>query len=428
MAQAYLAENMGKEAVFSLFVRRLPRNRNYLLACGLDDVLAYLEEMQFDAEAIEYLDSLGMFKHEFLEWLGTFRFSGDVFAVPEGTVVFANEPILEVSGPIAEAQIVETFIMNQVHLQTTLASKAARVVTAARGRSIVDFGPRRMHGVDAALKAARAFHIAGVTATSNVYAGKIYGVTATGTMAHSFVQAWDQEADAFRAFARCYPGTILLVDTYDTVRGVERVCELARQLGESFRIRGVRLDSGDLVDLAFQSRKILDAAGLNHVEIFASSSLDEHAIDAILSAGAPIDGFGVGTKMGVSEDAPSLDIAYKLCAYGGEGRLKTSTGKPVLPGRKQVFRNVQDERACGDVITRADEQTLGRPMLEQVMAGGRRVNSPRVSLDQARENARRQIEALPDQIRALAPAVEPYPVSVSDRLRADQQRIIRTMG
>lgn len=427
MAQAYVAEDMHDEAVFSLFVRRLPERRNYLLACGLDDVLAYLEKLRFESDGLDHLQTLGLFGNRFLDWLADFRFSGEVHAVAEGTPIFADEPILEVTAPIAEAQIAETFIMNQVHLQTTLASKASRVVTAARGRTVVDFGPRRMHGTDAAVKAARAFHIAGVDATSNVFAGKVYGVETRGTMAHSFVQAWDREEDAFRSFVRLYPETVLLVDTYDTLRGVERVCALAREMEEDFRVRAIRLDSGDLKQLAFEARRILDDSGLKDVEIFASSSLDEDAIADIVRADAPITGFGVGTNMGVSSDAPSLDIAYKLCAYAGKGRLKTSTGKPVLPGRKQVFRNECEGFPVGDMIARREEELPGTPLLEPVMRNGHRIAEGSVPLDQAREHAQREIARLPEAIRALEPALTPYPVAVSDALKAEQQRLIREM-
>jgi nicotinate phosphoribosyltransferase len=266
MLQAYVERGMDETATFSLFVRRLPERRNYLLACGLDDVLSYFERLRFTREGLDYLASLGHFSERFLRWLEEFRFAGDVDAVPEGTTVFANEPILEVTAPIAQAQLAETFVMNQVHLQTVLASKAVRVVTAAEGRSVVDFGPRRMHGIDAALKAARAFHIAGVAATSNTLAGQIYGVPVAGTMAHSFVQAAANEMEAFRAFTALYPDTILLVDTYDTIEGVRHVIALARELGEAFKVRAVRLDSGDLVELAAQARALLDDAGLQRVD------------------------------------------------------------------------------------------------------------------------------------------------------------------
>ncbi len=425
MMQAYVEAEMAEPATFSLFVRRLPARRNYLLACGLDDVLTYLETLRFTDDSVEYLASLGQFSARFLAWLRDFRFTGDVHAVPEGTPVFANEPILEITAPIAEAQLAETFVVNQVHLQTTLASKASRVVSAARGRPVVDFGARRMHGTDAALKAARAFHIAGIAATSNVLAGRLYGLPVTGTMAHSFIQSHESEADAFRAFVRTYPETVLLVDTYDTLRGVRRVCELACELGDGFRVRAVRLDSGDLLALSREARAILDQAALGRVGIFASSSLDEDAVDSLLQAGAPIDGFGVGTRMGVSEDAPSLDIVYKLCAYAGRGRVKLSTGKPVLPGRKQVFRSETGGTATGDVIARADETLAGRPLLRSVMQGGRRTEAGRDTLDAARARAAEELARLPDAVRGLAPADPAYPVRGSARLQADQDEAVQ---
>jgi nicotinate phosphoribosyltransferase len=428
MLQAYVEVGMEEQATFSLFTRRLPKRRNYLLACGLDDVLSYLETIRFDEKSLEYLASLGRFKDSFLAWLRDFRFTGDVHAVLEGTPVFANEPILEITAPIAQAQLAETFIVNQIHLQTTLASKAARVVTAARGRAVVDFGARRIHGTDAAIKAARAFYIAGVAATSNVLAGKIYGLPVTGTMAHSFVQAWDDEKDAFRSFLRLYPDTVLLVDTYDTAKGVGRVCELAKELGDQFKVRAVRLDSGDLAELAWRTREILDEAGLGRVEIFASSGLDEDVIDDLVTRGAPITGFGVGTKMGVSEDAPSLDIAYKLCAYAGHGRVKLSTGKPILPGRKQMFRIEENGRAVRDVIALADEVLDGRPLLHLVMQDGRRTADGTIDLDEARERARKELARLPDRIQILAPADPPYPVLVSDRLQAYQHAVVRKVA
>lgn len=425
MMQAYVEAGMAEPATFSLFVRRLPARRNYLLACGLDDVLTYLETLRFTDDSLAYLASLGQFSARFLAWLRDFRFTGDVYAVPEGTPVFANEPIVEITAPIAEAQLAETFVANQVHLQTMLASKAARVVAAARGRPVVDFGARRTHGTDAALKAARAFHIAGVAATSNVLAGRTYGLAVTGTMAHSFIQSHESEAEAFRAFVGIYPETVLLVDTYDTLQGVRRVCALARALGDGFRVRAVRLDSGDLAALSREARAILDEAGLGHVGIFASSSLDEDAIDALLRAEAPITGFGVGTKMGVSEDAPSLDIVYKLCTYAGLGRVKLSTGKPVLPGRKQVFRSENGGTAVGDVIGRAGESLKGRPLLQLVMRGGQRTDAGRDTLDDARARAAAELAKLPGALRGLAPADPPYPVEVSARLRADQEDVIR---
>lgn len=423
MLQAYHAEGLRETAVFSLFVRRLPPGRNFLLACGLEQVLDYLERLRFEAEDLAWLRSLGGFSDDFLEWLRDFRFTGAVHALPEGTPLFGGEPILEVTAPLPEAQLIETFVMNQVQLQTLLASKAARVVAAAAGRPVIDFGARRMHGLDAAVMAARAFHVAGVAATSNVLAGRRFGLPLAGTMAHSYVQAHDSEPAAFRAFARLYPDSVLLVDSYDTLEGVRRVIALARELGEAFRIRAVRLDSGDLGALARAARALLDAAGLQRVEIFASGGLDETRIAALLAAGAPIDGFGVGTAMGVSEDAPGLDIAYKLCEYAGRGRLKLSPGKPILPGRKQVFRRERDGEAEGDTIARAGERLPGRPLLRPVMRDGRRLAEGRESLEAMRARARAGIAALPARLRALEPAEPAYPVAVSPALRRHAEEI-----
>lgn len=459
MAQAYWREGMAEEAVFSLYYRRLPPRRNYVLACGLADALRHVERLSF-APHLDHLASLGLFSRPFLDWLGALRFGGDVWAMPEGTPVFPEEPLLEVVAPIAVAQIAESFVMNQVAFQSALASKAARVVTAADGRAVVDFGMRRMHGADAAVKSVRAFFVAGVAATSNVLAGRVYGVPVTGTMAHSYVQAHGDELAAFRAFAALYPDTVLLVDTYDTLAGVEKVIALAGELGEGFRVRAIRLDSGDLGELARRSRERLDRAGLERVEIFASGGLDEDRIADLVAAGAPIDGFGVGTQMGVSEDAPVLDMVYKLTSYAGEGRIKTSPGKRILPGRKQVFRVEEGGVAVRDVLARADERADehggGRPLLERVMAGGTVVGEAVIGeaavggtvvggtvvggavaggaavggeesgaapadLHAARRRARREIAALPERVRALTPADPPYPVVVGDRLAADER-------
>jgi nicotinate phosphoribosyltransferase len=422
MLKAYWAEGMTEEAAFSLFVRSLPPGRNYLLACGLDDALRYLERLQFPPEAVEFLRKRDEFEDEFCDWLAAFRFTGDVWAVPEGTPVFAEEPMLEIAAPLPDAQLPETFVMNQIQLQTLLASKAARVVHVAGGRAVVDFGLRRTQGTDAGLKAARAFHVAGIHATSNVLAGQVYGMPISGTMAHSFVQACDDELAAFRAFARQYPETVLLVDTYDSLEGVRNVVRLARELGDDFRVRAIRLDSGELGQLAFAAREILDRAGLERVEIFASGGLDEWDVAALVDSGAPITGFGVGVRMGVSQDAPSLDIAYKLVEYAGQGRLKLSPGKVLRPGRKQVFRVERDGRALRDVLALADERQPGRPLLQKVMEGGRRLPAGEADHHQARKRAATELARLPDRFRALEDADPPYPVEVSASLERESQR------
>ncbi|QKP78900.1 nicotinate phosphoribosyltransferase [Methyloligella sp. GL2] len=422
MLQAYFDEALEHEAVFSLFVRRLPKTRNYLLACGQETVLDYLESLAFSDSDLAYLETLGLFSEPFLRHLADFRFRGDVYAIAEGTPVFANEPILEIVAPLPQAQLIETLVMNQINLATTLASKAVRVVDAADGRAVVDFAPRRMQGIDAALKAVPAFHVAGVAGTSNVLAGKLYGVPLSGTMAHSYIQAHDDEMEAFRAFTKIFPETILLVDTYDTLAGVDKVIALARELGEDFGVRAIRLDSGDLAELAKQARRRLDAAGLGQVEIFASGGLDEYAIAELVAAGAPIDGFGVGTAMGLSSDAPGLDLVYKLTSYAGEGRIKLATGKPVLPGRKQVFRIEEGGIARRDIIAREGETLGGQPLLEPVMRGGKRLN-PALSLDRRRDYAAIECAKLPPALRGLEPADPPYTVEISPALQAYQDEI-----
>jgi nicotinate phosphoribosyltransferase len=425
MMQAYRREGLTGEAVFSLFVRRLPNTRNYLIACGLETVVDFLETARFSPDDISYLASLNLFTPDFLDWLRGFRFTGEVHAMPEGTLIFANEPIVEVVAPLPQAQLFETFVMNQIHLQTLLASKAARVVTAAKGRRVVDFGARRMHGTDAAIKAARAFHIAGIAATSNLAAGRIYGIPVAGTMGHSYIQAHDSEAEAFRAFARIYPETVLLIDTYDTVAAAKRVVELAGRHADEFRISAVRLDSGDLGALAREVRGLLDAAGLQRIQIMASGGLDETAIEKLLGSGAPIDSFGIGTSMGVSADVPGLDIAYKLTEYGGKGRLKLSAGKPILPGRKQVFRREEAGIYAGDEIARSTEQRPGAPLLSCVMRSGQRTAHAAESLPAMRERARDGLARLAKSLLSLTPADPPYPVAVSAALASYDHEVRR---
>lgn len=424
MAQAYHAEDMLEPASFSLFYRELPDDRNYMLACGAQDVAEFLSNAHFGNGDIEYLREQELFSERFLAYLSDFRFSGEVHAVPDGTPVFPAEPIVEVTAPAPEAQMMETWIMNQVHAQTVLATKASRIVTAAEGRAILDFGLRRIHGADTGLKAARAFHVAGVSGTSNVLAGRVYDLPISGTMAHSYVQAHESEMDAFRAFVEEFPETVLLVDTYDTIGGVKNVVRLADELGDDFRVRGIRLDSGDLADLAKASRELLDGAGLEDLKIFASGGLDEFRIRQLLDAQAPIDGFGIGTAMGVSPDAPDLDIAYKLVEYAGKGRMKLSAGKETLPGRKQVFRQYEQGVARHDVLARRDEESEGTALLRPLLSNGERVEAPEHP-DTARGRAAREIGALPDDIRGIQAARQSYPVELSKALEQHRDSVRR---
>ena len=428
MLQAYVLEDMLDVAVFDLFVRRLPFSRNYLVACGLADVLDYLEALHFSQDSLEYLESLQQFRPAFLDYLADFRFTGNVRAVREGTVVFPDEPILEVSAPLPEAQLIETYLLNQVHYQTLVASKAARVVCAAEGRAVVDFGLRRYHGIDAGLKAARAAYIAGVSATSNVMAGRRYGIPVTGTMAHSYVLAHNRDREAFRRFAEIYPDTVLLVDTFDTLAGVREVVDLARRLGPAFQVTAIRLDSGDLAALAKHARAMLDEAGLTRVGIFASGDLDEHRIAELGASGAPVDGFGVGTRMGVSADAPYLNCAYKLVSYAGEARMKLSTAKATLPCRKQVFRASDDGRALRDVIALQDEELTGRPLLEPVMATGKSLPGRPAGLPEMRAHCAQELASLPASLRGLRSPEAAFPVELSDKLRAARERLAGELG
>ena len=415
MLQSYFAEGMNDVAVFDLFIRRLPATRSYFIACGLEHVLDYLERFAFSQEGIEYLRSLDRFSNPFLDSLRDFRFTGDVYAVPEGTAIFPNEPVIVVVAPLREAQLIETFVMNQIQLATLAASKAARVVSAARGRSVVDFGVRRMHGADAGLKDPRAFYIAGVNGTSNVLAGQVYGIPLSGTMAHSYIQTFEDELEAFRRFVWSYPTAILLIDTYDVRKGTEHVIQLARELRSDFRISGVRLDSGDLATGALEVRRMLDEAGLRQVKIFVSSSLDEYAIERLVAGGAPIDGFGVGAHMATSSDSPVLDTAYKLAEYAGQPKLKLSESKATLPGRKQIFRKRFSGKATGDTIGLRDEHVTGDPLLQQVMAAGKRLRPPE-SLQSCRDRCRAEVTGLPENLLSLAAADVPYNIDISPGL------------
>jgi len=414
MLRAYFELNLTQTATFSLFVRKLPPVRNFLLACGLSDLLEEIESLRFGDEEIEQLRSLGDFPVPFLQWLRGFRFRGDIIAMREGTPFFDEEPVLEVTAPLPEAQLIETLILNRIGSETTFASKAARVVAAARGRPVSDFGARRAQGIDAAIRGARAFFIAGVASTSNVAGGLAYSLPLEGTMAHSFVEACVSERAAFESFLRIVPNATLLVDTYDTLAGVENAITAAK--AKDAHLRAIRLDSGDLAELSRAARKRLDEAGLCHVTIVASGGLDERAIERLLTEGAPIDAFGVGSDMAASADAPTLDIAYKLTEYAGEPRMKLSSGKRSLPGRKQVFRQFEDGLAVRDVIALREEKLEGEPLLAPVMVGGRRLERERVTLVESRDYARGSIAALPEGLRGLSAPSSPYPIAISGRL------------
>jgi nicotinate phosphoribosyltransferase len=424
MLQAYWQHRMAGTAVFELFVRRLPPERAFLVAAGLEQALDFIEEARFTAEELAWVERSGRFAPGFAQWLRAMRFTGEAWAMPEGTVFFASEPVLRVVAPIAQAQWLETRILNLIHLQTVIASKAARAALAAQGRALIDFGLRRAHGAEAGALAARASYLAGFAGTATALAGARFGIPVFGTMAHSFVQAHDSETQAFVHFAESFPdNAVLLIDTYDTVAAARKVAALAPQLARrGIHVRGVRLDSGDLDALSREVRGILDAAGLRDTAIFASGNLDEHRVQALVEAGAPIASFGVGTSLTTSSDAPAIDAVYKLQEYDGVARRKRSEGKATWPGRKQVWRRHGADRTfAGDSVRLADETGVGTPLLECVMRDGRRI-APSPSLARVRAHCHVQLEALPAELKALEPPWPRYPVSISPavRLLADE--------
>jgi len=419
MLQAYFDQDMADTAVFEFFVRKLPSGRNFLMAAGLEQVLDFLEEMHFTTKELDWLAGCGRFHRRFVDSLRDLRFTGEVQAMPEGTVFFADEPILRVVAPLPQAQLVETRIINLLQFQTMVASKAARVRLAAADKLLVDFGLRRAHGAEAGLLSARASYLAGFDGTSTVLAGMNWGIPLYGTMAHSFIQAHDGEVDAFEHFARSYPlACTLLINTFDTEAAARRLVPLAKKLaGEGITIQAVRLDSGDLAAHARQVRRILDEGGLPGINIFASGSLDEYRLAELVAAGAPINGFGVGTRMNTSADQPYLDCAYKLQEYAGLARRKQSEGKATWPGRKQVYRSYgADGLLAGDVLTTTDDVAPGEPLLVPVMRQGRRLANMPV-LNAVREHARAELARLPVPLRALTPAIAPYRVTIAPPLR-----------
>jgi nicotinate phosphoribosyltransferase len=422
MCASYFDNKTFEPATFDLFIRRLPENRSYFLFAGLEEALLYLQNIKFTEEHLAYLKKQG-FRQDFLDYLRKFKFTGDVWAVPEGTVAFPNEPLIRVTAPIIEAQLVETFLLNTINLQTMIATKASRVVHAAKGKSVIEFGLRREQGIDAGMKVARSCHIAGCQGTSNVLAGMAFGIPVFGTMAHSFVMSYPKEIDAFRAFAKTFPDkSTLLIDTYDNMAGAEKAVTVAKELEtKGFRLDGVRLDSGDLTENSRKIRKLLDKNNLEYVKIFASGDLDEFKITQLLNDGAKIDSFGVGTKMGTSADRPYLDVIYKLCeTQTADGNfspiMKLSTDKITLPGRKQVYRFKNgDGTFKKDLIALTDEKVDADPLLIKVVDGGKLIyNLP--TLEEIRVKAKENLAKLPAANKDLTNAAV-YPVELSQKLQ-----------
>jgi nicotinate phosphoribosyltransferase len=418
MLQAYFEHGMTDTAVFEFFTRRLPPQRNFLLAAGLEQALAYLEDLHFEADELDWIRSCGRFSRDFADHLAALRFTGDVHAMREGTIFFADEPIVRVTAPMPEAQVVETRLINILHFQTLIASKAARMVLAAPGKRLVDFGLRRAHGAEAGHYASRASYIAGFAGSANVLAAAQFAIPVYGTMAHSYVEACDTEVQAFESFAHSHPDNVtLLIDTYDTEAAARKVVAMAPRLNDAgIRINAVRIDSGDLAAHAGAVRRILDEGGLGGVHIFSSGGLDEYELRKFLADGVPIDGFGIGTHLDTSSDAPYLDCAYKLEEYAGRPRRKLSSGKETWPGRKQVFRRYDgDGRMSGDMLTLRDDEQEGEALVRPVVRAGKRLGE-RDSLETIRSRAARELERLPPSLRELEPA-PPYPVTVAPALR-----------
>jgi nicotinate phosphoribosyltransferase len=423
MCASYWDSKRIGQATFDLFIRKLPPNRAYYVFAGLEHVLGYLQNIKFNAEQLDYLRKQG-FKKDFLDYLEGFRFTGEVWAVPEGTIVFPNEPLMRVTAPIIEAQLIESFILNTVNVQTMLATKASRVVDGAKGKDIIEFGLRRTHGTDAAMKAARSSYIAGCNGTSNVLAGMKYGIPVFGTMAHSFVMFYKNEIEAFKAFSKTFPDkSTLLIDTYNDLKGAENAALVAKQLEkDGVRLNAVRIDSGDLAKISKLVRTLLDAKGLSYVKIFASGDLDEYKIGRLLRQGAKIDAFGVGTRMGTSEDKPYVDIIYKLCEKMDKSgkfvpAMKLSQGKVTLPGRKQVFRVTESTgKFVKDCISLHNEKgCIGEPLLIEVMGKGE-VIYDLPPLEDIRKRALENLSRLPRKYHKLRNAPR-YLVVISQGLK-----------
>jgi nicotinate phosphoribosyltransferase len=417
MAASYHRLGRNETAVFEQFARRLPPNRDWLVACGLGPTLRLISEMRFGAAELEYLSTLQC-SDEFLGYLADFRFSGDIDAMPEGTIAYADEPIVRVTAPLIEAQLLETLLLNQINFQTMIATKAARIVLAAdgRGEAVIDFSPRRDHGIDAAMKVARASAVAGFGGTSNVAGAMRYGLAPVGTMAHSYVLSFESEQEAFESFLRENPdNALLLVDTYDTLEGVRRAVAASQATG--IVLTGIRIDSGDLAALARGSRRLLDEAGLDEAVIVASGDLEEHRIAQMCAAGDPIDLWGVGTELGTSRDSPVVNGVYKLVAERSgdawRGVAKHSEGKGTLPGAKQVLRRFEGETMVEDVIGNADEALEGEPLLVPAMRDGEILYAE--TLEEMRERTTRSLQSLPAALRSRGEKPT-YPVRHSDAL------------
>ncbi len=411
MAYSYFKSNRNEISTFELFVRNFPENRNFLVSAGIDDIIKIISEFHFNDDDLDYLRSLNLFSDDFLDYLKHFRFKGDVWAIPSGQIYFPNEPVIRITADRISAQILETILLNQFNFQSMIASKCARIRLASKGIPCVDFSPRRDHGIDSSLKVAKVSYICGFIGTSNVLAGKIYNIPVYGTMAHSYIMSFDDEEEAFREFLKCYKEPILLIDTYDTIEGAKKVLKL---LKEGYKIRGVRIDSGDLVNLSKKVRELFLNEGFD-VKIFLSGDLDEYVIDDILNKGAIADAFGIGTKMGTSSDAPYLNGVYKLVEDEFGMKIKTSPGKITLPGKKQVYRIYKNGIMQKDIIAFEDENIKGEPILVKYIENGKVIYNE--DLEDARDRFNQNFSTLPNYLKTIKKSDLEYPLEISEKLR-----------
>ncbi len=417
MGYSYFKHGKNEPATFELFVRKFPKNRNYLVSAGIDDIIDFLLDFRFTPDDIDYLRSLNMFSEDYLEFLAGMRFTGDMYAVPSGQIYFPGEPVVVITAPRIQAQILETALLNQFNFQSMIATKGARVISAARSRACVDFSPRRDHGVDASIKVAKNTYMVGFMGTSNLLAGKIYGIPVFGTMAHSYVMSFESEEEAFRTFAEDFPNTTLLIDTYDVLEAARKVIELVKQ---GYRIKGVRIDSGDLVSLSRKVREMFRQHGLELL-IFLSGDLDEYAIDSLLKNGAEVDAFGVGTRLGTSADIPYLNGVYKLVEDESGPRVKLSPGKVTLAGKKMLYRVYENGMMVRDIIALSGEKIENaEPLLVKFIEGGRPVRED--SMEEGRRRFREAFASLPGHLKAIYEVEDRYPVYLSQGLREVMSR------
>jgi len=430
MCESYLKNNVVADATFELFIRKIPDSRSYFIAMGIYDTINAIAKLRFTDKQLRYLSSIG-FKDPFIKYLKNFRFKGSIRAVPEGTIIFPNEPIMSITAPIAQAQLVEGIALNTINVQTVMASKASRVVQAAQGRIVIEFGMRRSQGISASLAAAKCSYAVGAAGTSNVLAGFEFHIPVFGTMAHSYIMSFESEEEAFRAFVKSFPDkTTLLVDTYDTLQGIKKAIKVAKELeAKGYRLGAIRLDSGDMLALSKLARNMLDSNGLNYVKIFASGELDEYRIDELIRSSAPIDFFGVGTRMTTSSDAPYADVVYKLSEISKDGVkksiMKLSDGKATLPGSKQVFRILEYNIYKRDIIGLADEEIEGKKLLEEMVKNGKVVYKMK-NLEDTRAYVAEELLHLPEALKKIN-TNKKYEVLLSRKLEAMEQRTARLL-